>query len=162
MMVPCVSCQSMFRLDDTYIKETGTKVRCSNCHDVFMVFPPEKGTEPLPKNGHSNADVAVVIPKVRHSLLDDLFQVQTQPNAMATSARKREGSDNYPIDDIQPIEDFEEVEEDEPIEHAELPDLFEIEEIVDSILDEKDYLRNFSPYIQAKYCLTPDLHFHGE
>ena len=162
MMVPCVSCQSMFRLDDTYIKETGTKVRCSNCHDVFMVFPPEKGTEPRPKNGHSNADVAVVIPKVRHSLLDDLFQVQTQPNAMATSARKREGSDNYPIDDIQPIEDFEEVEEDEPIEHAELPDLFEIEEIVDSILDEKDYLRNFSPYIQAKYCLTPDLHFHGE
>ena len=162
MMVPCVSCQSMFRLDGTYIKETGTQVRCSNCHDVFMVFPPANDTEPCPENGHSKADVAVVIPKVRHSLLDDLFQVQTQPNAMATSAGKSEGSENYPIDDIQPFEDFEEVEEDEPIEHAELPDLFEIEEIVDSILDEKDYLKNFSPHIQAKYCLAPDLYFHGE
>ncbi|MEJ2286373.1 MAG: zinc-ribbon domain-containing protein [Desulfobacterales bacterium] len=131
MMVPCVSCQSMFRLDGTYIKETGTQVRCSNCHDVFMVFPPANDTEPCPENGHSKADVAVVIPKVRHSLLDDLFQVQTQPNAMATSAGISEGSENYPIDDIQPFEDFEEVEEDEPIEHAELPDLFEIEEIVD-------------------------------
>jgi hypothetical protein len=127
-----------------------------------MVFPPENDTEPRPKNGHSNTDAAVVIPKVRHSLLDDLFQVQTQPNEMAASARKSEGFDNYSIDDIQPIEDFEEVEEDEHIEHAELPDLFEIEEIVDSILDEKDYLKNFSPYIQTKYCLTPDLYFHGE
>lgn len=162
MMVTCVSCQSMFRLDDTYIKETGSKVRCSKCHDVFMVFPPENNSEPCPKNGHPNADVAVIIPKVKNSLLDDLFQVQIQPNEMVSSARKSEGSDNYPIDDIQPIGDFEEVEEDEHIEYAELPDLFEIEEIVDSILDENDYLKNFSPYIQAKYSLTPDLHFYAE
>jgi hypothetical protein len=127
-----------------------------------MVYPPENGTEPCPKSGHSNADLTAVIPKIKHSLLDDLFQVQTQPNAMATSARKSEESDDYPIDDIRPIEDFDEVKEDEHIEYAELPDLYEIEEIVDSILDENDYLKNFSPYIQAKYSLTPDVYFYGE
>jgi hypothetical protein len=60
----------MVRLNDTYIKETGSKVMCSRCHDVFMVFPAENNTEPCPKSNTSNAGEAVGIPNVRHSLLD--------------------------------------------------------------------------------------------
>ena len=29
----------MFRLDSTFVKPTGSKVRCSNCREVFKVFP---------------------------------------------------------------------------------------------------------------------------
>jgi hypothetical protein len=146
----------MFRLDDTYIKETGSKVMCSKCQDVFMVFPPENNTEPCPKSNTSNASEAVEISNVRHSLLDDLFQRKNTPNELVASTGESKEPDNYSI------EDFQEEEEDEETEYADLPDLSEIEETVNSILDENDYLKNFPPYIQAKYSLTPDLYSYGK
>ena len=53
------------------------------------------------------------------------------------------------------------MQEDEDIEYAELPDLSDIEEIVDSILDEGDPLKNMSPNILAKYSLPQDFNFSG-
>jgi len=126
-----------------------------------MVFPPDQNTESYANNSTSNSDVAVVIPKVKHSLLDDLFQRQNKQNEIAASTEKSEESDNYSNDDIEPIEDFEEVEEDEDIEYAELPDLSEIEEIVDSIFDERDHIGDISPHLQPKYSLTQNLNFSG-
>ena len=161
MKITCVSCDSMFRLANIYVKAVGSTVRCSKCHEIFKVFPPDQNTESYAKNSTSIADVAVVIPKVKHSLLDDLFQGQNKPNVLVASTGKSEESDNFPIKSIEPPEDFEEVEEDEDIEYAELPDLSEIEEMVDSILDERDHLKNISPYIQAKYSLTQNLDFGG-
>ncbi len=40
MIIPCKSCGSLFRLDDRYIKSTGSKVRCSNCSEIFQVIKP--------------------------------------------------------------------------------------------------------------------------
>ena len=40
MIVPCESCQSKFVLDSSLVEPTGTKVRCSNCREVFKVYPP--------------------------------------------------------------------------------------------------------------------------
>ncbi len=157
MMIPCVSCQSMFRLDDIYVKAAGSRVRCSKCHEIFKIFPPHYNSQTRTKNSNSFSNVAVVIPKVKHSLLDDLFQGESKPIEKATSKRRREESDN-PLSES--IEEFEEVDEDERIEDAELPDLSEIEEIVDSILDERDHINNISSDIQAKYSLTQDLNFN--
>ena len=39
MIIPCKSCQSAFRLDSNLVEPTGSKVRCSKCRDVFMVYP---------------------------------------------------------------------------------------------------------------------------
>ena len=39
MVIECSSCQARFKLADDKIKETGTKVRCTKCHGVFVVFP---------------------------------------------------------------------------------------------------------------------------
>ncbi len=161
MMIPCVSCQSMFRLEDIYVKELGSKVRCSKCHEIFMVFPPEQNTESRSKPSTSNADMAFVIPYVKHSLLDDLFQGQNKSNDMVASTVNTEKSDNSSSEITEPMDSFEELEEDELIEYVELPDLSEIENIVDSILDERDHLNNISPDIQAKYSLTQDLNFSG-
>ena len=40
MRIPCESCQSTFSLDDSLVKPTGTKVRCSKCRKIFKVYPP--------------------------------------------------------------------------------------------------------------------------
>jgi len=42
MIVNCEKCRSKFNLDETLVKETGTKVRCSVCKCVFTVHPPEE------------------------------------------------------------------------------------------------------------------------
>jgi len=162
MIVPCVSCQSMFQLDNTYVRADGSKVRCSKCHDIFMVFPPEHNIEPCSKSSTLNTDETVIIPNVKHSLLDDLFQRKNKPNELVASTGKSTEPDDFSIDSFDTIEDFEEAEENQDNELADLPDLSEIEEAVDSILDENDYLKNFSPYLQTKYSLTPDLYFNGE
>ena len=41
MIIPCKSCQLTFRVDSKLVKPSGSKVRCSNCRDVFKVFPPD-------------------------------------------------------------------------------------------------------------------------
>ena len=118
MIIPCVSCQSMFRLDNNLIKTTGSKVRCSKCHEIFMVYPPDDYEESGPSNQKSKRDQSVSIPKVEHSLLDDLFQVESIPTEMAISAGKCEKPDNSSNERIEPKEDSEEVAEDENIEYA--------------------------------------------
>ncbi|MDR3153007.1 MAG: zinc-ribbon domain-containing protein [Deltaproteobacteria bacterium] len=45
MIITCSQCQTRFRVDDSLIKETGTRVRCSNCQSVFTVFLPRNGEE---------------------------------------------------------------------------------------------------------------------
>ena len=42
MIVECEKCSSRFKLDETLIKEAGSKVRCSVCRNIFMVLPPEE------------------------------------------------------------------------------------------------------------------------
>ena len=40
MIVVCKECGAGFNLEDGRIKPSGSKVRCSKCNNVFMVFPP--------------------------------------------------------------------------------------------------------------------------
>ena len=40
MKIPCESCHSVFRLNSSLIKDTGSVVRCSKCRKVFRVYPP--------------------------------------------------------------------------------------------------------------------------
>ena len=41
MIVECQSCLSKFNLDESLIKENGSKVRCSKCKNTFTVYPPQ-------------------------------------------------------------------------------------------------------------------------
>ena len=134
MIISCKSCNSMLRIDNSSVKVDGSKVRCAKCNDAFMVYPPKNNTESLIHGRNKSTEIAA-------------------------SNLENEVADSHPIENIEPIEDFEET--DKSFEYAELPDLSEIEEIVDSILDERDYLSNFSPNIQAKYSLTQNLDFSG-
>jgi len=39
MIVSCNECDSSFSVDDSLIKDTGSKVRCSKCNSVFKAYP---------------------------------------------------------------------------------------------------------------------------
>jgi len=39
LIVTCRKCKVSYHLDDSLIKEKGSKVRCSNCKHIFRVFP---------------------------------------------------------------------------------------------------------------------------
>ena len=41
MIVVCEKCDAQFNLDEGLLKEGGSKVRCSSCKHVFMVYPPQ-------------------------------------------------------------------------------------------------------------------------
>ena len=41
MIITCDTCSTKFNLDETRIKPTGSKVRCSVCRNLFTAFPPE-------------------------------------------------------------------------------------------------------------------------
>lgn len=46
MIITCKECSTSFNLDDSLIKESGSKCRCSKCQAVFTVFPePADGQE---------------------------------------------------------------------------------------------------------------------
>jgi predicted Zn finger-like uncharacterized protein len=45
MIVTCASCLTKFNLDESKIPAKGAKVRCSRCHHVFLVTPPQETKE---------------------------------------------------------------------------------------------------------------------
>ncbi len=40
MIITCDNCNTSFDLDDSLVKDTGSKVRCTNCNHVFVAHPP--------------------------------------------------------------------------------------------------------------------------
>lgn len=42
MIIQCEKCQTKFNLDETLLKEEGSKVRCSHCREIFVVYPKEE------------------------------------------------------------------------------------------------------------------------
>ena len=45
MIVTCNECESSFKVDDRLIKDAGSKVRCSKCSSVFVVYPETPDSE---------------------------------------------------------------------------------------------------------------------
>ncbi len=44
MVIQCESCQTEFNLDESLLRDEGTKVRCSRCLHVFKAYPPKSHT----------------------------------------------------------------------------------------------------------------------
>ena len=45
MILTCSECDTSFNFDEKYIKDTGSKVRCSKCQNVFLVYPSVAGSD---------------------------------------------------------------------------------------------------------------------
>ena len=48
MIVQCEKCETKFNVDEGRIKDGGSKVRCSQCKNIFMIYKPE-AVEPEPR-----------------------------------------------------------------------------------------------------------------
>jgi predicted Zn finger-like uncharacterized protein len=49
MYITCEQCSTIFRLDEKRLKSTGSKVRCCQCRNVFVAWPPA-----LSENGRAD------------------------------------------------------------------------------------------------------------
>ena len=50
MILTCQKCSTSFRLDETLLKATGSKVRCSLCQTIWVAVPPETSLEDSPES----------------------------------------------------------------------------------------------------------------
>jgi len=125
MQIPCISCQSRFRLDSNLVEATGSLVRCSKCGYIFMVYPPATAAEPVLKE--TNID---------QSILFDLFNVEQTAKDRGIITDTSTIFNINKVDEIAYFLEFEE-EQDvqepgiEDIDLAELPDLSEYEKMID-------------------------------
>ena len=57
MIITCDECNSSFSVNDSVIKEAGSKVRCSKCNSVFVVYPQQ--TENIDELETAGVDMAL-------------------------------------------------------------------------------------------------------
>ena len=126
MKIPCISCNSMFRIDSSIIQPTGSLVRCSKCRFIFIVHPQEFNEQPILKD--TNID---------QSILDDLFDIQHSPRTQLLLGDLSEEWNKLFAQGALSIEDFDEQVTEESdsnfvdTECTELPDLSEYENMID-------------------------------
>ena len=126
MKIPCISCNSMFRLDSSIIQPTGSLVRCSKCRFIFIVHPQEFNEQPIIRD--TNID---------QSILDDLFNIEHSPRSQLLLDDVSEEWNKLFAQGALSIEDFdEEVTEESDsntadTECTDLPDLSEYENMID-------------------------------
>lgn len=80
MIVQCDACNTKFRLDDSKVKATGVKVRCTKCQNVFVVMPPSS-EEAAPKQEES---------------FEVSFETQSEPASKTTEMDFAKSSDQPP------------------------------------------------------------------
>ena len=73
MIITCGECDSSFVLDDSLVKSSGSKVRCSNCKHVFIVYPakPMEKQEPQRAVASRTADSEKSRPEMSYDLAGD-------------------------------------------------------------------------------------------
>ena len=47
MIIACEKCYTKFNLDENLLKQTGSKVRCSKCQNIFLAYPPVEMERPV-------------------------------------------------------------------------------------------------------------------
>ena len=125
MQIPCVSCQSRFRLDSRLVKATGSLVRCTKCGYIFLVCPSSIEDEPVVQDTN-----------IAQSVLFDLFNVEQTAKDKGLLPDASKIFNSHEFDEIASIKDFEEEEDDqdpeiEDIDLDELPDLSEYEDMIE-------------------------------
>ncbi|MBW2152449.1 MAG: zinc-ribbon domain-containing protein [Deltaproteobacteria bacterium] len=139
MIITCEKCNTSFSLDDSLVKETGSKVRCSICKHIFIAYPEvnEPENELLEQVKPANQESAG---EEEMSLQEEAgkdFQTEAAPLAEGFDAdqSKEEPQEaaSDELEDISMMFETEEAQEDEQDE--ELPPPLEEEMELDLDLD---------------------------
>jgi pilus assembly protein FimV len=146
MIITCKKCDASFNLDESLLKPTGSKVRCSKCKEVFVAYPPEVSEEieaPLEK------ELDVEDQKVTEDLDVDKKET-TEPDELDFSDMDKLIDEEEPSEEIsdEDTEDLDidldiEPETEKPKEHIEAkadqeePDELDLSDL-ENLLDEEE------------------------
>jgi predicted Zn finger-like uncharacterized protein len=61
MIIECEGCRSKFSLDESLLKQEGSKVRCSVCKKIFTAYPPEPETPADKRSGRIEMEETVAL-----------------------------------------------------------------------------------------------------
>ena len=127
MEITCISCNSMFYLDNSRVNSAGSLIRCTKCHFIFMIYQPDFIAERVVED--TNID---------QSILLDLFNMQHVRKTKLPVDEISEESDDYEVESLMSIEDYDEEVEDQKVnsdiddyKYADLPDLSVYENMID-------------------------------
>jgi predicted Zn finger-like uncharacterized protein len=138
MIVQCENCEARFRLDESLLKEEGSKVRCSSCKRVFVVYPGEgtpPPTPPAPYAEHSMEDREGVEETVILDSPQDVGPVDAESRDREAALPSDEyggGLEGMTDEDLdlafdddleEPISGVEEAEEIESLSFEDIPDV---------------------------------------
>ena len=106
MIITCKECSANFKLDESLLKPTGSKVRCSKCNEIFVAYPPKISEE-------------VEAP------IEKALDIEDQQVAEDLEADKKEMTDPDELDfsDMDKLIDEEETSESEEIADEDTEDL---------------------------------------
>jgi predicted Zn finger-like uncharacterized protein len=119
MYITCKQCDTIFRLDESLVKPTGSKARCCQCRNVFVIYPPEP-----------------------EKIESDAVAMQAVPQAVSEAAidQELEGIDLAELDSI--LEQDKGLEEEIPVSAAAEQDTVVDDAVAD--LDESDLDLDFT------------------
>ncbi len=97
MIIQCEECRTKFNMDEAFLKNEGTKVKCSRCKHVFVAFPPEQVEAEYPQTlGVSEEDLGALEELTDAGLeeadFDDVFEDESMEDIEDLEAKYREDS----------------------------------------------------------------------
>lgn len=160
MYITCQKCDTVFRLDERLLKPTGSKVRCSQCGNIFIAVPPAPAVTEL----EPTLDDALWSEEPRtdeasgHSRTVDTGAVgidsePTLPPPADTGAKEALTEDNQDLDiDFDAEFDFDTLAEETPDAKSTEDVLEELELDLDFKLDDEE----MGPAADADSASVPD------
>jgi len=107
MIIECEKCHTTFNLDKDLLEESGSKVRCSICKNVFTAFPPKEGPE-VEEVSAKKIEEAGAIPPEETAKKEDL--ISDHDKTIATEAlegieqgEEEEGIEAISFEDISQL-----------------------------------------------------------
>jgi predicted Zn finger-like uncharacterized protein len=152
MIITCEDCNTSFNLDESLLKPTGSKVRCSKCKKVFVAYPPQPLEEPEKEEvldseetvekevEDLDLDIEPEGERNKEEFTEDFeveFESEAESAADETEVEAKVGEpDDLDLSDLEALLDDEEVPKEESVAEESVEDL-DLEMDVESEVAEK-------------------------
>ena len=98
MIITCEECDTSFNLEDSRLKPSGSKVRCSKCQRIFMVYPPVSAIEEEP---HVKDKTITGASETNRYKLDLSLDMDAEGEEVAADNRESEFTDELDLSDLE-------------------------------------------------------------
>ncbi len=147
MIITCKECNASFNLDDGLIKQTGSKVKCSNCNHIFVVYPPAVSDEPgqstqaklIDKAEQDTENLALPQEKKETDDLELELDMDMEPSDIIAPEGMETVSDQPDELDLSDIDELLEMD-DEPEEKTQKPPEDDLELELDMDMEPSDII----------------------